>query len=88
MKTIELEIIARISKYAPAAPQKNYLKNKDYVISVFVESACVKIGEDWSGMCACKQNALNKFTHKQFLKFIRAQNANACADKSETVVAL
>lgn len=81
MKRIELEIIATVNKYAPEVSKKKYLKNKDYVISIYIETACDNILKDWFGMCPIETRALTDFTHKEMLKFYRTQKATFATRK-------
>lgn len=63
--TLKLEIVKIVLKYLPDVPRKNYAtaKDKDYLQSVYVESACDKLGIDYLGMSNLDKIELHDFAH-------------------------
>ncbi|WP_175912347.1 hypothetical protein [Burkholderia metallica] len=68
--TLKLEIVKVVLKYLPDVPRKNYAtaKDKDYLQSVYVESACDKLGIDYIGMTKWEKIELHDFAHQAILR--------------------
>lgn len=67
--TLKLEIVKVVLKYLPDVPRKNYAtaKDKDYLQSVYVESACDRLGIDYINMNRWDKIELHDFCHYAIL---------------------
>jgi hypothetical protein len=77
-KQIKAEILKVVEKYTPAVQKSLYSTGKDkvYLQSIYVETACAQVGLEWEHLGYQKQSHLLSYTHKAILASFRARKLN------------